>query len=161
MIYTMRFIDKLKYGAIAIISAFGTMGLSALATMNSTSVYEDIKKPFFAPGGSIFPFVWGIIFFLMAVSVYIILSGGAPNRKMALGIYFAHLPVNFLWGIIFFRIQNFMFAFLWILLLLALIIYMVKEFYKANKLAAYLQIPYVLWVMFATVLNLSIWILNR
>ena len=132
----MRFVDKIKYAAVALLAAGGTLALSALATMNSSKVYEQIKKPFFAPSGKVFPIVWGILFLLMAVSSYIVLKGGAPNRKKALLTYFAHLPVNFLWGVIFFDMQNFM-------------------------LAGLLQIPYAVWVAFAAVLNAAVWLLNR
>ncbi len=157
----MRFVDKIKYAAVALLASGGTLALSALATMNSSKVYEQIKKPFFAPPGKVFPIVWGVLFLLMAVSSYIVLKGGAPNRKKALLTYFAHLPVNFLWGVIFFDMQNFALSFLWILLLLAWVICFSREFYKADKLAGLLQLPYAVWVAFAAVLNAAVWILNR
>ncbi len=158
--YDMRFVDKLKYAAAAILSAGITLGLSALATLNSREVYEGLNKPFFAPPGWIFPVVWTLLFTLMAVSSYIVMSKGAPNRKKALATYFAHLPVNFLWSVIFFGMQNFMLAFLWILLLLAWVICYTCEFFKTGRLAGLLQIPYIAWVSFAAVLNSAIVLLN-
>ena len=79
----------------------------------------------------------------------------------ALGIYLFQLLVNFFWSIIFFNLQAYLFAFLWIILLWILIITMIKRFYEFSPLAAYLQIPYLLWVSFAAYLNLAIYILNR
>jgi len=124
----------------------------------STDIYEKINTPSFAPPGFLFPIVWSILYILMGISSYMISK--EANNKTALTVYFVQLGVNALWSLFFFRLNWFLFSALWLVLLLCLIIYMIYEFAKLNKTAAYLQIPYALWVTFALVLNSAIYILN-
>ena len=124
----------------------------------STDIYTKISKPSFAPPGFLFPIIWTILYILMGVSSYIIYK--EKGSKRALTIYFVQLGINALWSLFFFRLNCFLFSALWLVLLLCLIIYMIYEFYKLNKTAAYLQIPYSIWVAFALVLNSAIYILN-
>ena len=125
----------------------------------STDIYERINTPSFAPPGFLFPIVWTILYTLMGISSYMISK--ESNNNTALTIYFVQLGVNALWSLFFFRLNWFLFSALWLVLLLCLIIYMIYEFAKLNKTAAYLQIPYSLWVTFALVLNSAIYILNN
>lgn len=83
------------------------------------------------------------------------------EKESALKTYALSLLVNFSWSLIFFNGRNFLFAFIWLLFLLLLIIKTIMDYFKINKTAAYLQIPYLLWVCFAGYLNFGIWILNR
>lgn len=124
----------------------------------STDIYEKINTPSFAPPGFLFPIVWTILYTLMGISSYMISK--EKNNKTALTVYFVQLGVNALWSLFFFRLNWFLFSALWLVLLLCLIVYMIYEFAKLNKTAAYLQIPYALWVTFALVLNSAIYILN-
>ncbi len=124
----------------------------------STDIYEKINTPSFAPPGFLFPIVWTILYILMGISSYMITK--EENSKTALTVYFVQLGVNSLWSLFFFRLNWFLFSALWLVLLLCLIVYMIYEFAKLNKTAAYLQIPYALWVTFALVLNSAIYILN-
>lgn len=124
----------------------------------STDIYERINTPSFAPPGLLFPIVWTILYTLMGISSYMISK--ESNNTTALTVYFVQLGINALWSLFFFRLNWFLFSALWLVLLLCLIIYMIYEFAKLNKTAAYLQIPYVLWVTFALVLNSAIYILN-
>lgn len=124
----------------------------------STDIYEKINTPPFAPPGFLFPIVWTILYILMGISSYMISK--EENNSAALTVYFVQLGVNALWSLFFFRLNWFLFAALWLVLLICLIVYMICEFYKLNKTAAYLQIPYALWVTFALVLNSAIYILN-
>ncbi len=135
-------------------------GLSALLTRNSMMVYERIQKPALAPPSIVFPIVWTILFLLMGISAYLIYTSNAKNKQSALVIYAFQLLVNFLWPILFFGLQAYLFSFIWILLLWILILLMIWQFYKAVPLAAYLQIPYLLWVTFAAYLNLMVFLLN-
>ncbi len=75
-------------------------------------------------------------------------------------IYYIQLGVNALWSIIFFVFKWRLFSFIWIVLLVVLVILMIIRFYKIDKVAAYLQIPYLLWILFASYLNLGIYLLN-
>lgn len=124
----------------------------------STDIYTKINTPSFAPPGFLFPIVWTILYTLMGISSYMISK--EKNNNVAMTTYFVQLGVNALWSLFFFRLNWFLFSTLWLVLLLCLIIYMIYEFAKLNKTAAYLQIPYAIWVAFALVLNASIYLLN-
>lgn len=122
--------------------------------------YNNLQKPFLAPAGIVFPIVWTILYILMGIS-YGILKSNNLNDKKVKWIYYIQLFVNSLWSIFFFTFKWRLFAFIWIILLAILVIIMIKEFYKKNKIAGILQIPYILWVLFASYLNISTYILNR
>ena len=151
---------KWKNLIISIAISLGVGLLSSLLTMGNQNIYEIINVPSFAPPGWLFPIVWTILYILMGISSYIIYEENDINSSSALKVYGLQLFVNFFWSIIFFNLKNFTFAFIWIILLLFLIIVMIYRFANINKLAAYLNIPYLLWVAFASVLNLSIVLLN-
>ncbi len=155
---------KIKSYVIAIIIPLLVGGLSALITGGSMDIYETFEKPSLAPPAIVFPIVWTVLFILMGVSSALVFnskSATEAERNNALIIYAFQLLVNFFWSIIFFNFQAFLFAFVWILLLWALIILMIFKFYKINKTAALLQIPYFLWVTFAAYLTLTVYFLNR
>ena len=99
--------------------------------------------------GWVFPIVWSILYILMGISSYII----SDNKKL-LNIYKINLIVNLLWPIIFFLFKLKVLAFFWILILILIVGYMIYKFYQENKLSSYLLIPYILWLVFASVLNL-------
>lgn len=147
---------------ISILLAQGVGFLSGFLSMNSSSAYENFNKPFFSPPGWIFPVVWTILFALMAVSAYRIWMKGKPGEEAskALLLYGIQLFLNFLWSIIFFRYRLYAIAFLELLVLLVFILLTTFEFYRIDKTAAYLMIPYIAWVSFAGVLNYTIWMLN-
>lgn len=126
----------------------------------SMSLFDNIKKPVFAPSAILFPIAWGILYILIGVSSYLVYTSDSEYKKTGLIFYAIQLIVNALWTMIFFRFENFLFAFIWLLLLLLLVLIMMYYFYKSNKVAFYLQIPYVLWLVFASILNYSIYTLN-
>ena len=132
-------------------------GLAGFLTRNSMSVYSEVIKPPLAPPPLLFPIVWGILYTLMGIGAALVYkeSGSVPL------IYWLQLFVNFLWPIIFFNMEAFLFAFIWIVLLLVLIVLMIIEFYRINKLAGLLQIPYLLWTAFATYLTFFIWLYSN
>ena len=146
---------------ISILISLGVGGISALFTRNSMDVYNTLLKPELSPPSWVFPVVWTILFILMGISAYLVFVSDSLYRNSALKIYAAQLVVNFFWTIIFFNLQMYLLAFLWLLLLWVLIVLMIACFYKVNKTAAYLMITYLLWVTFAGYLNLSIYLLNR
>lgn len=146
--------------AICILIPVLVGSLAALLTRNSMDFYSTIRTPSFAPPGFIFPIVWTILFVLMGISCYLIYDSGSEQTKDALTWYIIQLGLNFAWSIIFFNFRLFLFAFIWIIVLWIAIFIMIRKFAKINKVAAYLQIPYLLWVTFATVLTLFIYILN-
>lgn len=152
---------NLKSLIISILISVGVGAVSALFTMNSMATYNNLVKPPLAPPSWVFPVVWTILFILMGISAYLIYISDSPYKNNALKIYAAQLIVNALWSFIFFNLEMYLFAFIWLLFLLVLIVLMIISFSRINKTAAYLQIPYLLWVIFAGYLNLSIYLLNK
>lgn len=155
---------KIKPYVISIAIALAVGGLSALLTKNNMEVYDTINRPALAPPMWLFPVVWSILFILMGISSALVWVNRDENREdafSALRVYGLQLVVNFFWTIIFFNMQAYLFAFIWLILLWVLIIIMIVQFRKISPLAAYLQIPYLLWVTFAGYLTLMIYLLNR
>ena len=155
---------KIKPYVISIAIALAVGGLSSLLTKNNMEVYNNINRPALAPPMWLFPVVWSILFILMGISSAMVWVKRDENREeafVALRVYALQLIVNFFWTIIFFNMQAYLFAFIWLLLLLVLIIIMIAQFKKICPKAAYLQIPYILWVAFAGYLTLMIYLLNR
>ena len=135
-------------------------GAAALAIMNSMDQYARLTKPPLSPPSWLFPVVWSVLYLLMGISCYRVVVSGAKSRKTALTVYGIQLAVNFLWPIFFFRTEDFLFSFIWLILLWILIAVMLSQFKTIDKTAALLQIPYLLWVTFAGYLNLGIALLN-
>lgn len=121
--------------------------------------YKNIIKPPLSPPGYIFPIVWTILYILMGVS-YLIATKDKEDDKELNQIYLLQLFVNLLWPVIFFVLEMYFTSFLWIILLIILVIAMIKELYSKSKVSAYLQIPYLLWLLFATYLNIGVFLLN-
>lgn len=122
--------------------------------------YNSLVQPPLAPPSILFPIVWSILYVLMGISYGILESNSLVDSDINL-IYYLQLFVNALWSIFFFVLKWRFFAFLWILLLLVLVVIMIIKFYRKNKISGFLQIPYLLWVTFATYLNFAIWLLNK
>ncbi len=155
---------NVKIYVYSILIALGIGGLSALISGGGTQFYSTINKPPLSPPSILFPIVWSILFILMGISAAIIYNTKTATlreKNSAISTYALSLFFNFFWSIIFFNLRWFFFAFIWILLLLYLIISTIKKYYKISPTAAYLQIPYLVWVCFATYLNFAIWYLNK
>ena len=137
--------------------------LSAFLTMDSMKIYGEINTPPLAPPSILFPIVWSILYILMGVSsamIYINRENNPGYTRRGLAYYAMGLIANFAWSIIFFNVRAFRIAFVWLLLLLYLIIRTILCYFKVNRIAAYLQIPYALWVTFAGYLTLGVVLLN-
>ena len=127
---------------------------------NSQMGFKLLTKPPLTPPGIVFPIVWIILYTLMGISLYIIYSSNDKNKKNAIIIFFIQLILNTLWTLFFFNLKMYLFSFFWILLIIIFVIIMIKKFLQINPLAGYLQIPYLIWLIFAAYLNLGIYILN-
>ncbi len=136
--------------------------LSGWLTRNGVKVYNAaIKKPAFSPPSLVFPVVWGILFTFMGIGAARIYRAPVSKaRTCGLRLFFLQLAFNFLWSIVFFNLQAFTFAFFWLIALWVLILWMTLCFYKVDRLSAWLQVPYLLWVAFAGYLNLGVVLLN-
>lgn len=121
--------------------------------------YNSLQKPFLAPPSMLFPIIWTILYILMGISYGRLKSKGLTDEKVSI-IYYIQLGINALWSIFFFVLKWRLFSFFWIILLDIAVILMVIKFYKKDKLAGLIQIPYLLWSLFATYLTLAIYILN-
>lgn len=151
--------SKIKIYAKSILIPLITGGLVGIIISNTID-YNLLQKPAFAPPGSIFPIVWTILYILMGISYGILIEKDLLDSKTR-KIYYIQLITNALWSIIFFTLKLRFFAFLWIILLDWLVIKMIIEFYEKNKISGLIQIPYLLWSLFATYLNFSVYLLNR
>lgn len=154
--------SKIKTAIICIAIPLIVGGLSGFISRNSMSTFQQINKPPLSPPGYLFPIVWTILYVLMGIASYLVLSSGSDQEEIskALTTYAIQLVVNFFWSIFFFNFQWYLFSFLWLLLLWLLILRTIILFYRISKPAAYLMIPYLLWVTFAGYLNLAIYFLN-
>lgn len=155
---------KIKPYIITILIPLAVGGIASFLTRNNMNIYEQINRPALTPPDIVFPIVWTILYVLMGISSAMIYLNQGPNSQyssFALYSYAKQLLLNFLWSIIFFNLQQFFFAFIWLIFLWFSILKMIFAFYKIDKTAAYLQIPYLIWVTFAGYLNLMIYLLNR
>ncbi len=136
--------------------------LSGIATASGVKTwYIDIIKPVFNPPNYIFAPVWTVLYFLMGVSFYLILQvPKSVEKSKAIRLFFLQLTLNFAWSFLFFKYHLIGIACIEIILIWLAVLAMILQFYKVNSWAAKLQIPYLLWLSFATVLNASIWWLN-
>ena len=121
--------------------------------------YNDLIKPMLSPPGIVFPIAWTIIYLLIGIS-YTLLKEKGEVPKETQQLYYTQLIFNYLWTFIFFVFRLRLLSVLWIIILDVLVIVMTYQFYKQNKLSGILLIPYVLWLLFATYLNISIYFLN-
>lgn len=156
-------LKKIKPYAISILISLGVGGLSALITRGNMDLYGEVKAPPLAPPSILFPIVWTALYILMGISaamIYLSKNTDLKKRSAALATYASSLVVNFAWSIIFFNFKAYFFAFIWLLLLLYFVVKTIMQYKEINKTAAYLQIPYALWVTFAGYLSFGIWILN-
>lgn len=131
--------ELIKYIAVPLVLG----AIMGLITKNQSSNYDGIVP------GFVFPIVWSILYILMGISSYIV-----RDDKELMNIYKVNLGINILWPIIFFSLKLRVLAFFWILILILVVGYMIYRFYNKNKISAYLLIPYILWLVFASVLNL-------
>lgn len=122
--------------------------------------YSTLNKPFFTPPNWVFAPAWTLLYIMMGVSLYLVWISKSKLKKDAINIFFAQLGLNVFWSIIFFGLRNPILALVDIIALWIAVFLTIRSFYKVNKLSGNLLIPYILWITFATVLNLSIVILN-
>jgi len=150
---------KLIFCIIIPLAIGGISGVAA--TTNLDTWFVALNKPVFNPPSYLFGPVWSVLYILMGISLYLIVQ--APKnqtRKNALVIFGIQLVLNFWWSFLFFKFHLLGIAFIEIVMIWLSILTMIYLFQKVNKTAAYLQIPYLVWVSFASILNGAIWCLN-
>lgn len=159
---TFNNMSKEKKAYVFFIILCEAVGLiSGLISMMGMSQFGEVNQSELTPPGILFPIVWTILYALMGIgAARVYLSEESLEQIKGLIVFFLQLAVNFFWSIIFFNLQAFQLAFWWLLLLWVLIIIMIVLFRMSDKLAAILQIPYLLWVTFAGYLTYMAWMLN-
>ena len=137
-------------------------GLSALLTMGSMEYFSLLEKPPLSPPGGLFPIVWTVLFVLMGIASYLVIESDVESyaKVNAMKVYFLQLAFNFLWSIFFFNLELYAFSFIWLLTLLFLIVLTTVRFWRIDRRAGILMLPYIAWVTFAAYLNLGIALLN-
>ena len=136
--------------------------IAAFITREAMNTYEMMRMPFLAPPAWLFPIVWTILYILIGLSSYWIMISGADQKEKekAILLYEYQLAVNFLWPTFFFAFEWYLFSFFWLVLLWILVFLMILSFWKIDKRAALINLPYLLWLSFAAYLNLAVWWLN-
>lgn len=153
---------NLKKFIISILIPIFAGGLSALITNNFSDVYSQFKNPPYSPPSWVFPLAWSILYILMGISLYLVWNNNETgSKKQCAFIFFGlQLALNFIWSPIFFLAQNFLLAFIIIGFMMIFTLGMIVTFYNVSKAAGVLQIPYLLWLVFAAYLNYGVYLLN-
>ena len=149
---------KYLYLALSIILCLGIGFTSGQLTDTSSSWFLDLEKPIIYPPGYLFGLVWSALYLMMGVSLYLVIE--KTKEKLPYILFGSQLVLNFFWTLIFFGLKNIVLAIIEIIALWGLILWTIIIFRKYSKPAAYLLIPYILWVTFATILTISIFLLN-
>lgn len=152
----MHMWQKYKQYIIFPLAALIVGAIAALITNGNFKMFDEIAKPPLSPPPFIFPLAWSVLYILMGIGVALVYT----KTGTVSSLYKIQLFVNFIWPIIFFNMRAYLFAFVWLILLLVLVLMMTFDFRTVSKKAAYLQIPYILWLLFAGYLNCGIWLLN-
>lgn len=154
--------NNVKIYALFILLTELTGIISGLIARSGIADFASTEKSPLTPPPIVFPIVWSILYLLMGIGIArVYLSQKTEKKKGSYLIFALQLIVNFFWSIFFFNRQAYGFTFFWTLLLLVLVAAMIFYFEKADKAAAYIQIPYLLWVTFAAYLAFSVWQLNK
>ena len=135
-------------------------GIASLIVNNGFDRYSEVTKPALSPPPWVFPVVWTILYILMGVSTYLIYEKDKNLNRNAFIIYAVQLVLNFIWPIFFFGFDAYLLSFIILVLLLVFVVAMIINFHRENKLAGLLQIPYLIWLLFAAYLNFSVFLLN-
>lgn len=134
-------------------------GLAGFLTRDSMKIFQTLNKPALSPPAWLFPIVWTILYVLMGIASYLVITSGKSYRT-ALMFYGIQLVFNFFWSIFFFNMEAYLFLFIWLVILWILIFITMILFFRISEPAGYLMLPYLLWVTFAGYLNISIYLLN-
>lgn len=150
--------SKLKTYAVSILIPLALGGIVGFLISGSMD-YDMLNQPPLSPPAILFPIVWTILYIMMGISFGKLKVEGVLDSDAKL-IYYVQLVVNLLWPIAFFVLKWRLFSFIWLLLLVALVVLMIINFYRRDKTAGLLQIPYLAWIIFASYLNIGVYILN-
>ena len=139
-----------------------TGAVSGFLTRSAMQQYGQLNQPPLSPPSAVFPVVWTTLFLLMGISAYLVTMKRSDRLKSfdLPAVYWIQLIVNFIWPLICFNLSIYGLALAWLILLIILVIYMIFQFHDITPAAGWLQVPYLLWLIFAGYLNAGIWLLN-
>ena len=144
-----------------VVAAEGIGFLTGFLTSNGVEIYQQFaQKSPLTPPGWVFPVVWAVLYALMGIGVCMVTKTGQQGTDRCVNLFIVQLIVNFFWPLLFFNARVYGFALIWLILLLILVVLMTICFYRKKPIAAGLQIPYILWLIFAAYLNTAAWQLN-
>ncbi|GFP75113.1 TspO/MBR family protein [Clostridium fungisolvens] len=148
---------------ISILISLGGGVMIGFFTNDADKQYVNLNKPIFSPPSWVFPLVWAVLYILIGIAAYRIyeLRKQGKNTKNALVYYYIQLILNFLWPIIFFKLKLYGVAFIELVVLIIFIFITIIKFFKVDKVAGFLMLPYILWCLYASILNLFVWIMNE
>ena len=146
---------------VLILLSLAAGGLSGVFTMRGLPAYALLEKPPLTPPAAVFPVVWTALYILMGAGAARAWLSRRPGRERAMALFFAQLLLNALWSAWFFGLQARLFALAWLLVLLAAVARMIRAFAAVDRAAAWMQLPYFAWCLFAAYLNAGFWLLNR
>ena len=158
----MKRVDVIKLIVSVAVPLVAGLG-SSVVTLNSLSTwYVTLNKPAWTPPNAAFGPVWTTLYILMGLALFLVWrSPRNGTRDIAIGLFAAQLAVNVIWTLAFFGLQNTLYGLLSIVALWILIAVTIYQFYKVDRRASYLLVPYLVWVTIATALNASVYLLNR
>lgn len=156
---------KVDIGAliISLLISVGGGFISGIFNKNAMIMYSNLQKPVFSPPAILFPIVWAVLYILMGIAayrVYMVIKE-TNTSKIPLVFYGIQLVLNFLWPFLFFNFRLYGLAFVELVVLFIFIVLTTIAFFKMDKVAGMLMIPYAAWVAFAGVLNFFVWMLNE
>lgn len=148
---------------ISFLSTIGLGNASAMLVVSQPMVYEMLNRPVLSPPPIVFQIVWPILYILMGIAFLRVLIKGKKGVFINRAVFYfiIQLALNLSWSFIFFNLNLYALSFLWIILIIIFVVLTIKEFYKVDKVAAMLLIPYLLWLIFASYLSFNIWLLNE
>ena len=151
----MKKIDFKKL-IIAFSIVAGLVLISMIFTKNSMEIYEEMVRPDVAPPPIVFPIVWTVLYTVIAITLYRFLDDKKIRNSIML-----NLIINIIWPILFFRFELFLISAVWLILIIVSLIYELVLIYKKDKVFAYINLPYLIWLFFALYLNIMIFVLNK
>lgn len=148
---------------VALFIPLAVGGISAALSAKGMTTYGSMNKPPLSPPAWLFPVAWTILYLMMGLASYFVFVAESDSRSKwaALAVYCVQLLMNFMWSIVFFSWGQYLFAFVWLIIMWALVILCTVLYQRVDRLAACLMIPYIVWLTFAAYLNMGAYILNR
>lgn len=151
----MSIIKKIFYIFTPII-----LGVIVSIFIDSSSTYNVINKPILSPPGIVFPIVWSIIYLLIGISYYLFKKNYIYDDRQVSIVYYISLFINITWSIVFFTFKAYFISIIWIIILDILVYYLISLYKEKYNLSYKLNIPYLIWILFATYLTIGVYLLN-